>query len=487
MKHRIAIVGAGISGLACAIRLRAIEPDLEIAVFERDERAGGKIRTEHIDGFVIEAGPDAFLSSKRGGVTLSHALGLEEQLISPVPENRRSYVLSRGRLVPLPQGLSGLVPTEIKPMFKSRLLSPIGKIRMAMELAIPPRTGPEDESLETFITRRFGSEMYERMIEPLLSGIYAGDGAKLSLAATFPQMRAAEVTHGGIIKGALAQKSEAATRQAGQVPQRGFLSFEQGMSVLVDSAVEAAQGSGTRFSFGSECTRLRKHPEGSGYRLTVRQGGKDIDQDFDGVVVATPAWAATSLLKEVAPPASEALARIEHVSNALVAIAFPDSQLKKPLDGYGYVVPRAENRDVMAMTWTSSKWDGRAPRGHVLVRAFIGRSGQASALSGNDQSLVELTLEELRNVLGLEVTPSLTRVYRWDRGMPQYNMGHLELVDQIESSTARTSGIEIAGNMLHGVGIPDCIVSGETAATNLLTDLRNPLPANTDVSYAAPT
>jgi oxygen-dependent protoporphyrinogen oxidase len=474
MNQRIAIVGAGISGLAAALRLRVIEPGLEITVFERDERAGGKIQTEHVDGFVIEAGPDAFLSSKRGGVGLSHALGLDELMVSPVAENRRSFVLSRGRLIPLPQGLSGLVPGELRPMFQSRLLSPLGKLRMTLDFVIPPRHAPEDESLASFITRRFGTEMYERMIEPLLSGIYAGDGARLSLAATFPQLRASEVTHGGILKGAIAQKNEAAIRQEGQVPKRGFLSFGEGMSVLVDAAVEAAERSGTRFRYRAECTGLRKNPAGQGYQLTVDDNGRKSDHTFDGVIVATPTRAAVTLLADVAPPASEALARIEHVTTALIAIAFPEAQLTRPLNGYGYVVPRAENREVMAMTWVSSKWSHRAPEGQVLIRAFVGRAGQTSALSGDDQSLIDLTLEELREVLGLSVTPTLTRVFRWERGMPQYNMGHLELVDDVESCIARTSGIDIAGNMLRGVGIPDCIVSGETAANNIMIDLRNP-------------
>ena len=471
MSYRIAVVGAGISGLASAIRLRSLAPDAELVVFEQSDRAGGKIRTEHVDGFTIEAGPDAFLSSKRGGVALGNELGLTDRWVSPIPENQGSFVLNDGKLVPMPRGLSGLVPSELKPMFRSRLISPVGKVRMAMDMVIPPSNTVEDESLASFITRRMGSEMYDRMIEPLLSGIYAGDGNRLSLAATFPQLRASERTHGGILKGAMAQRSEVASRKGVAAPRRGFLSFDNGMSILVDRAVEVARESGTRIEFGARCTDLRASSDGPGYVLTVEQDGSRCDHAFDGVVVAVPAWAAAPLLAEVAPEASTALARIDHVSNALIAIAFPESQLTRPLKGYGYVVPRIENRDVMAMTWISSKWDNRAPKGHVLLRTFVGRVGQDSALKGSDEFLVDISLKELRDVLGLDVTPSLTRVYRWDRGMPQYNLGHLDLVDRIETSTARTSGIEIAGNMLRGVGIPDCIVSGETAATNILADL----------------
>lgn len=472
MTRRIAIVGAGISGLACALRLHRLDASLEIVLYERDVRAGGKILTEHVDGFTIEAGPDAFLASKRGGLTLSCELGLESRMVSPVPRNRRSYVLNRGRLRPLPQGLSGLVPTELKPILQSRMLSPVGKVRMAAELVIPPRTAIQDESLAEFIRRRLGSEMYERMIEPLLSGIYAGDGERLSLAATFPQLRASELTHGGIIKGALAQKQERSGREANQTPRTGFLSFAGGMSELADRALEQVTADGTRVMFGTACTRVEFVPEQHCYQVSLSGPEGDTVEQFDGVVLAVPAWAASSLLAEVAPDASRALAQVEHVSNALIVIAFPESQLERPLDGYGYVVPRAEGRDVMAMTWISSKWEGRAPAGHALLRAFVGRAGQTAALDGDDESLVRLTLKEIRDVLGLKVVPSMTRVYRWDRGMPQYNMGHLDRIDRVETELARLSAIEVAGNYLRGVGIPDCVTSGEAAAVNLVADLK---------------
>jgi len=486
MTRRIAIVGAGISGLACALRLHAIDPDLDVVIYEQDVRAGGKILTERMDGFTIEAGPDAFLASKRGGLSLSRQLGLEDRLVSPVPENRRSWVLNGCRLVPLPQGLSGLVPTELKPILQSRILSPLGKVRMAMDLVIRPRSAIEDESLASFIRRRMGPEVYERMIEPLLSGIYAGDGERLSLAATFPQLRASELTHGGIIKGALAQKRERSSRDANQTPRTGFLSFRGGMSEMVDRALDQATRNGAQVIFGASCQRVEAEPDGSGYRLTIARSGGEAVESFDGVALAVPAWAAAPLLADVAPRASGVLERFEHVSNALIVIAFPESQLTRPLDGYGYVVPRVEGRDVMAMTWTTSKWGGRAPQGQVVIRAFVGRVGQVGALEGDDESLVQLTLKELKDILGLDVVPSMTRVYRWDRGMPQYNMGHVDRVDRVDAELARIPGFELAGNYLRGVGIPDCVVSGETVAANLVADLKEHArqPAATPSSMA---
>lgn len=472
MTRRIAVIGAGITGLACAIQLHALDPGLEIVMYERASQAGGKVLTERVDGFTIEAGPDAFLASKRGGLSFSRELGLEDRLVSPIPGHRRSYVLRSGKLVPLPQGLSGLVPTELKPMLRSRILSPAGKARMAMDLAIPPRTGNEDESLASFIRRRMGTEVYDRMIEPLLSGIYAGDGERLSLAATFPQLRASELTHGGVIKGALAQQQERSARDASQTPRTGFLSFRGGMSQLTDRALGTARANGVCVEFGASCTQVQLAPEKPGYRIKISRTNGESIEAFDGVAVAVPAWAAAPMLVDVAPGASAELERIEHVSNALIAIAFPESQLTRPLDGYGYIVPRAERRDVMAMTWISSKWEGRAPHDQVLLRAFVGRAGQTAALEGDDASLVTLTLKEVRDVLGIDAVPSLTRVYRWDHGMPQYNMGHIDRIDRIEAELAGLPGLELAGNYLRGVGIPDCVISGETAAANLVADLK---------------
>ena len=483
MTVRIAVIGAGISGLAAATWLRKLDPAVHVTVFERDERPGGKIRTDRVDGFVIDGGPDAFLSAKPGGLSLSRELGLEAELIGPNPANKRSFVLSSGRLVPLPEGLSGLVPGELRPMFRSPLLSPQGKARMLLDLVLPPKPGNDDESLQVFVSRRVGSEMYERMIEPLLAGIYAGDGARLSLAATFPQLRTAERTHGGIIKGAVAQKREASRRQPQQQPSRGFLGFADGMSRLVDAAVARARASGTEVRFRTAVEAIEA-TGGDGFDLSLAGADGTAHERVDGMIVATPAWAAAPLLIDVAPEASRALASIEHVSSALVVVAFPESQLMRPLAGYGYVVPRVERRDVMAMTWVSSKWERRAPEGQVLVRGFVGRAGQEAALAGDDSALVRLMVAELNDVLNLDVTPTLTRVYRWDGGMPQYNLGHLDRVAAIEASLARVPGIRLAGNMLRGVGIPDCIVSGQEAATNLLAELRS-LTEDTPSSVAA--
>jgi oxygen-dependent protoporphyrinogen oxidase len=486
MKSRIAVIGAGITGLSCAMRLHTLDPELDLHIYERDQQPGGKLRTEHVDGFVIEQGPDAFLASKPAGLALSERLGLQDRMVEPIPENRGSFILHRGKLQPLPQGLSGLVPGDIRQMFRSPLISPAGKARLAIEYFIPPRKGTTDESIAAFMTRRFGQETWERMVEPLLTGIYAGHGDQLSLGATFPNLRALERTHGGILKGAAATRREVASRTDHPEPRKGFISFDDGMSVLIDAAIDRVKRNRTEVHFGVACTAIVRNEEARTFTVTFEEGGESRTETFDGVVVALPAWIAAPLFREVAPVASEDLASIEHSPSGLIAVAFPESQLTRPLKGYGYVVPRIEGRDVTAMTWVSSKWPNRAPKGQVLVRVFVGRAGREDVLKRDDDGLVSVALAELRDVLGLSVSPTLTRVQRWDKAMPQYTMGHLDRVDRIVASIAHIPGIEIAGNMLRGVGIPDSISSGETSASNLLIDMSEQAKNRPNFSIARP-
>lgn len=469
MRPTVAVIGGGITGLAAAHALARASANLDVTVLEQSGRLGGKILTDRIDGYTIEGGPDSFLSVKPRGVGLSRELGLEDHFIRPVEANAGAFVLNRGRLVRLPEGLTGLVPSRLGPMFRTPLLSPVAKVRVAMELALRPKPGEEDESLGEFIERRFGGQVYDRMIEPLMAGIYAGDGRQLSLAATFPQLREMERTHGGILRGALATKRELARRGQAPGPKRGFLSFGRGMDELVVRLEESLRNRGITIETGADVRTIEWHPAGAGFGVEVVSDDQSRMRTFDAVIVATPAWRAAELVRPLAPGAAEALAGIPHVSNALVAMAFDASRFRQRLRGYGYVVPRAENRAVMAMTWVSSKWPDRAPEGNVLVRAFIGRAGREQDLAGDDASLVAIARQEIEDVLGVTGEPELTRVYRWERGMPQYNLGHLRRVEAIRAECGAVPGFEIAGNMLRGVGIPDCIASGEQAAANLIS------------------
>jgi oxygen-dependent protoporphyrinogen oxidase len=407
------------------------------------------------------------LGSKPRGIGLARELGLDERLIGPTEANRRSFVLRRGRLHRIPEGLTGLVPTKLKPLAKSSLISPLGKARMLGDFVRRPRHDAADESLEGFMTRRLGGEVYANLIEPLMAGIYAGDGSVLSLEATFPQLRQAEREHGGLIKGVLAQRSK--TQPATNGTRPGFITFQTGLRELVDALAADIRDRGGEIRLETAVSLLERCD--AGYRATIDRHDGPQTMRVDGVIVATQAWAAAPLLDGLDRAATLALEAIPHVSSAIVALGFDDPSVASRLQGFGYVVPRSEGRAVMAMTWLSSKWAGRALAGKALIRAFVGRAGQQDLLERPDDELVAIVRRELAEVLGIEAAPELARVFRWDGGMPQYALGHLERVEVIEDAVSRLPGMAIAGNMLRGVGLPDCIASGERAADTVAAEV----------------
>ncbi len=472
MGNHILVIGGGITGLAAAHRMLTQHPGIAVTLVERDDRLGGKILTVDAEGYTLEGGPDSMLGSKPRGIGLARELGLEDRLIGPTEENRRSFVLRRGKLHRIPEGLTGLVPTKLKPLAKSSLISPLGKARMLGDFVRRPRNDDADESLEGFMTRRLGGEVYANLIEPLMAGIYAGDGSALSIQATFPQLRQAEREHGGLIKGVLAQRAKAQPAANGARP--GFITFQAGLREIVDALADDIRDRGGEIRLGAAVSLLERC--GTGYRATIdRDDGPDTMR-VDGVIVATQAWAAAPLLDGLDRAAALALEAIPHVSSGIVALGFDDPAVEQQLAGFGYVVPRAEKRAVMAMTWLSSKWAGRAPEGKALVRAFVGRAGQQELLERPDDELVAIVRRELAEVLGIEAKPELVRVFRWDGGMPQYALGHLERVEVIEDAVTRLRGLAVAGNMLRGVGLPDCIASGERAADTVAADVRAQAP-----------
>jgi oxygen-dependent protoporphyrinogen oxidase len=472
MTHVI-VVGGGIAGMAAAYRLRRRLPDADVTLIESTPRLGGKIVTERIDGFVIEGGPDTFLSYKPRGVGLCRELGLAARLHGTNQQIRRTYVMRGGRLYDLPEGLTGLVPSRFGPMARSGLISPLGKVRMGLEYFIPPRRDNVDEPLAAFVSRRLGRELYERMIEPLLSGIYAGDGEQLSLAATFPQLRQYEVEHGGLIRGMLAARRHPSRRAgrteggAGAPPMSAFVTPESGLAEIVE-ALEAQLG-GVQVRRGTRALRLERAPRG-GYTLAladglqVPEGGTTLHAD--AVILATPAFATAELVAGLDARLAEALRGIPYVSTATVSLAYPLRDIPRPLDAYGYIIPRAEGRAILACTWTSTKFPHRAPDGWGLIRAFIGHAAQEKedVLASDDAALVGLVRDELRAVLGVTAAPHLARVFRWPQAMPQYTVGHLERLATIDARLAQLPGVFVAGHAYRGVGVPDCIQSGEQAA-----------------------
>jgi oxygen-dependent protoporphyrinogen oxidase len=463
----VAVIGGGISGLAAAYRLVTSGQDVEVVVLEASDRLGGIVRTEHVDGFTIDGGPDSFLSMKPRGIGLARELGLEDRLQWTNEANRGSFLYRKRALHPLPEGLTGLIPTKLAPMLKTPLVSPRGKARMAMDFVLPPHKGNGDESLRAFISRRLGPEVFDNLIEPLMAGIYSGDGSQLSVAATFPQLRAAEKEHGGLIRGVLAGRKQQAMRAIGHQPKQGFVSFRTGMHELPDALVAAIESRGGVINTGRRVARIDRLDDG---RFIVGQEGVNWARSyvFDKVILAAPVRVQAGLLQYLDADAARAMAEIPVASSAAILLGYRESAEARAPRNYGYLVPRVEQRPIKAVTWLSSKWDDRAPEEHFLVRAFIGRVGQQEVLRHSDDELIGLVRQELCDVNAISGNPVVQRVYRLDEAMPQYTVGHLERVARLEVAMERVPGLAIAGNMLRGVGIPDIIAAGEAAADRLL-------------------
>jgi oxygen-dependent protoporphyrinogen oxidase len=455
-QRHVVVIGGGIAGLSAVHRLLETAPDAHITLLEAEPRLGGKIATERVDDFVIEAGPDSFLASKPRGLGLCQEVGLGDRLQSVTPQPHRAFVRFRGVLHELPEGLSGLVPTRMGPLIRSDLLSPLGKARVALDSLIPARSGVDDESLGGFMRRRLGREAWERLVEPLMAGIYAADGDDLSLAATFPQLRAAEREHGGLIRGVLAARTRASAETA---TRAGFLTPIGGLAELVAGLERRLRQGGVDIELGTRVEALEPTNDGHVVRLD-----HNALLAADAIIVATPAYDSAALVQDLDPSLAADLWSIPHSSTAIVSLAWRRDQIPHPLLGHGYVVPRVEGSPILACTWSSRKWAGRAPEGWELLRVFIGRSGQDDVLAEDDETLISLAREETRAYLGITAPPSLRRVHRWPRSMPQYLLGHPERVARIAAATTRHHGVFLAGNAFHGVGVPDCVASGERAA-----------------------
>ena len=463
---RVVIVGGGIAGLSAAYRLKKNAPDIAITLIESDSRLGGKITTERVDGFVIEGGPDTFLSYKPRGIGLCRELGLEDRLHGTNEKIRRTYVMRHGKLYDLPEGLTGLIPSRFGPMIKTSLISPLGKLRMGLDYFIPPKSPNGDESLAQFVNRRLGRELYDRMIEPLMSGIYAGDGEQLSLGATFPQLRQTELEHGSLVKGMLATKKKA---QSSVTPQHGsaqtastkkwpaFVTPETGLAEIVEALQARLRDMDVRL--GTRVTRIERDESGYSVRLE-----DDTVVTAEAVILATPAYVTAYLVVGLDPEMTQALKGIFYASTVTVSVAYPLKDIPRPLNGYGYIIPKAEGRSILATTWTSTKFPHRAPEGYGLMRAFIGRAGDDEVLNRSDAELLQMVRDEVYEVLGVTAAPIVHRIFRWPKAMPQYTLGHLDRLAVIDRRLAQHPGLFVAGNAYRGIGLPDCIASGEQAA-----------------------
>ena len=464
---RLTIIGGGIAGLSAAYyatkQAKEQNIPIELTLLEADSHWGGKIKTDRVDGFVIEGGPDTFLATKPWAMALCKELGLSERLHGTNPETNNTYVLHKNRLMPLPDGLAMMIPGKVMPMLTTRLLNPLQKLRIGLDFILPTRKGDADESLGSFISRRMGRATYENLIEPLMSGIYAGDGDQLSLASTFPFLREFEIKYGSLARGAMKmyQARQKSQKQTGS--RSVFRTPTTGLAEITEALVNYLEENNADLQLNTPVSRITHHASGFTVEL---ENGKTVEPD--NLILATPAYVTGQILGSLSPELASVLESIPYVSTATVSLAYKQDALPKALDGYGYVIPRREGRKALACTWTSTKFPHRAPEDHALVRVFVGRAGQEDEIVWDDDKLLEIAREELDLTLGITADPLVSRVFIWEKAMPQYNLGHPEKLAAIDAALAEMPNIALAGNGYRGIGIPDCINSGELAAQKIL-------------------
>jgi oxygen-dependent protoporphyrinogen oxidase len=480
---RIIIIGGGVAGLGAAYKItRAASEghEVDFVLFEKDRRLGGKITTEIVPDplekgrFVVDGGPDCFLTEKPACHRIARLTGIFEDELPTDDSRRRTWILSRGKLHQMPDGVMMFAPTKFVPFATTGLFSWQGKIRMAMDLFIPPKkVAPgkfNDETLESFVVRRMGRECLDRLAEPLVGGVHASDPKQMSLAATFPRLLEMEQNYGSLLKAFIAvrRRVEEMRRKypakPGEKPRTFFTSFVNGMQQLTDRMAEAAGRE--RIYTGLTVRSVQRICE-SGWHVSLSDGSS---MNGNAVIIATESWTAEPLVRPHDEAIADALSTIPTSSSATVSIAFNEDEVGFDLNAFGVLCPLIEGRALMAATFSSTKWPGRAPKGRVLLRGFVGGPHNQEILKQSDEELMQTVLAEFCHILGLNpfAKPLFSRVFRWHLGMPQYTLGHLDRVALIENRSSQIPGLALAGGSYRGVGVPNCIESGERAVSKIL-------------------
>ncbi len=461
MKH-VAIVGGGIAGMAAAFALQqkalSSSQPVQVTLLESNQRLGGKIVTYQQDGFVLEGGPDSFITQKPWGLTLCREIGIEDELIPCNEAEQAVYLVKGSQLERMPTGFRLVAPTRWGPFLSSRLLSIGGKLRVAADLFLPARREQSDESIASFLRRRFGAEAMEALGGPMMAGIYVADPEKLSLRATFPMFAELEKKHRSVIRGLVRARKAAEGRPKGP-PM--FMSFRDGMQTLVD-----------RLESRLDCEIRRGvavralHRAAQGWSLDLEPGEP---LTVDGVILALPPGGAAELLAPHDAELAAGLRAIRCVSSAVLSLGFraEDVPASRPLDGFGFVAPKRAGRTMLACTWSSTKFPGRAPEGFVLLRAFVGGATNEAVAELPEDEIEKLVREEIAALMGIRAEPVVRQFTRWPRGNPQYDVGHLDRVADLEAQVADLPGIALAGGAYRGIGIPDCIHGARQAAESI--------------------
>jgi oxygen-dependent protoporphyrinogen oxidase len=474
--HRIAILGGGIAGLSAAFALEKARrtnsgtgQPVSYSLYEASGRLGGVIRSEFVDGCVVEGGPDSFLSEKPAAAVLCRELGIADQLLPSNDAERKTYILVRNRLIPLPDGLMFMVPTKLIPTILTPLFSWSTKLHMAREFLFPPAPATEDESVAAMTRRHFGQETVDRLVSPLLSGVYGGNADQLSVRAVLPRMVTMEQKHRSLSRAMLAARKTAAPprppsdgRPSG--PRSLFTTLRDGMSQMTDGlAAQLAPGSVHLSSPVESITR-----QGDAWIVETAFGR----ERYDAVILATPAWTAGGLLRSTHHALGEALQGVPYSSSITVTAGYNRDDLRTLPPGFGYLVPTTENRRMLACTFVHNKFAGRTPSDKGVLRCFLGGSGNEALLDQTDAQLTAIVEQELADVLGLRARPNFIRIARWRQSMAQYGVGHLDRMQRVREAVASLPGLALAGNAYEGIGVPDCIRTGQQAAESILRSLQ---------------
>ncbi|MBI4319221.1 MAG: protoporphyrinogen oxidase [Chloroflexi bacterium] len=462
---KVVVVGGGAAGLAAAYALRRAADeghDVDWLLLEKDGRLGGKIWTERIGEFIVDGGPDCYLTEKPWIAQMAARLGIEDHLLPSDDDRKKTFIYSGGRMHELPDGVWMMVPTKFMPFVKTSLFSWPGKMRMGMDLFVPRRVDG-DETLADFVRRRLGRECLEKLAEPMVGGVHAADPYQMSLQATFPRFLEMERKHGSLIKAFLAARKRMASTASGNSGRTYFTTLRYGMQEITDGMADVAGRE--RLLTGKRVVRIEER--GATPRYAVHVAG-DLTYPADAVVVSTEAYTAAEFLRPLDGRLAKLLDTIPWTSAATVSLAYRGDTIGHDLHGFGFLVPSVEKRKIMASTWSSTKWPGRAPEGHALLRVFVGGPHNQSLVELDDAAMVRVVRDELREMMGITAEPEFARVFRWVKGMPQYTLGHLERLEAMEERLAEHPGLYLCGASYRGIGTGDCMNSGEVAVGKIV-------------------
>jgi oxygen-dependent protoporphyrinogen oxidase len=474
------IIGGGITGLATAYYLQDYAgSSVDYKLIESSSRLGGKISSASQTGFLIEGGPDSFLTQKTSAIDLCRALGLEEKLIgSNSTQPTTTYVWSKEQLHPMPEGMMLMAPTMILPFLRSKLISWPGKIRMGLEVFVPKSKKLSDETLGSFVRRRLGNEALNKIAGPLMAGIHAADPDKLSLHSTFPLFVDIEEKHGSLLLGMMKKKKQPKTAATSKRTPM-FMSLRGGLQQLADAVISHLNAD----ALWTNCRIQSIVSNGDQYRVNLRDGSHLIADD---IVFATPAYVTADLVRQIDEKLAEKLCEIRYVSTATVSLGFKRKDIVHPLNGFGFIVPHSEQRKITACSWSSTKFSNRAPDDCILIRVFIGGALAEDLAERDEEALVRIARHELQDIMGITATPILARAYRWHKANPQYDLGHRSRIEEIERLVGGHPGLHLAGAAYRGAGIPDCIQSGMKIALRIAQKQNQPRVNSTDTALPVP-